>query len=892
MLAGSKPLCADSGFTLIEMAVVVVIAGIIMSIVASVLPSLVRTAKIKQSRAILENADDVLQGYAIANYRLPFADSGTDGEEDTGVYVGNLPYHTLGLFSGKDAWQNTIKYGVYEDLTATTSSNFCTVLRAVTSYAESSKIHTTDHGTSEITNQAYIVASGGSKDLDGDNADGFFDGFNEGSDVQFDDPARIEFHGSPEASRYDDLMRAFSINALIKKNCSATDTSSGVTTETCDNGIDDDGDGYIDCDDQDCYGVGSCGAGGADVTITTSSIPSGVVNSAYSVTFQATGGETPYEWTLDDNGGFSDFFLHTYTGQLSGTLSQCPATYTIDVGVQDSTSATDGGPKTDSKSFSLEVTTSLAVSRTSGSGTDITWSSPTQQETFKASGGHLGDIDWTLSTGGATGFTVSSSGSDTCTVKKNGSTTAGTYSLTLTATDATCADNTAQIILAVTVTSGGGSAPYTVDMVGEWHMDECSWNGTEAEVQDSGDNGLHGTAQGGADTIGSGRVCRAGSFTATSHGIQIPDNALLDFTGDDWSIAFWYKMMESSSGGWDQIFVKGNGSSRNYAMWLRPSSGRIHFRVDPSNQGFDSNAAMTSGTWYFITGIYDSGTLKLYINGTLDNSASGITMNANSDNDEPLYIGKSANYNTIKSKMDELVIYSKALTEEEIDDLFAMTHSCSGSCYTDPVAVYYMDESSWSTGVADEVQDSSGNSHHGTPYGSAAINASDSHLGHAGEFSNSDSYIALSGLPVSTTSGDQTTVTFWMKWLGGNSQMPIGWTTYDLWFVSDLFGFNTGGGDIYGISGAASKLANGWHHVAAIFTNSGTAQNVLFIDGQEQSLSLLRGTQNNRTVGSNFRISGWTNNSGYRFNGLADELRIYDRGLSVSEVSEDKDLSH
>ncbi|MBW2108462.1 MAG: LamG domain-containing protein, partial [Deltaproteobacteria bacterium] len=784
-------------------------------------------------------------------------------------------------------------YGVYEDLTATTTNNFCSTLRSVTSYSDTSKIHTTDHDTSDITNQAYVLVSGGPKDLDGDGADGFFDGLNEGNGVQFDDPMRIEYHGDPAASRYDDLMRALSITVLTKSNCSGTDTSGDqTTTETCDNGTDDDGDGYIDCDDQDCYGVGSCDAGGADVTITTSSIAAGVVNTSYTATLQATGGETPYEWTLDDDGGFTDFFLHTYTGQLSGTLSQCPGTYTIKVNVQDSTSAADSGPKTDSKSYDLEVITNLAVSRTSGSGTDITWSTPTQQETFQANGGHLGAIDWTLSAGGATGFTVSTSGSETCTLKKNGSTTAGSYSFTLTATDSSCATNTAQIILAVTVTSGGGSAPYTVDMVGEWHMDECNWNGTEAEVQDSGDNALHGTAQGGADTIGSGKVCRAASFTATNHGIQIADNALLDFTGNDWSIAFWYRMMENSSGGWDQIFVKGNGSRRNYAMWLRPNSGKIHFRVDPSNQGFDSNSAMTPGIWYFITGVYDSGTLKLYFNGTLDKSASGITMNANSDNDDPLYIGKSAYYNTIKCKVDELRIYSKALSEGEIDELYTMTHTCSGSCYTDPVAVYYMDESSWSTGVADQVQDSSGNSYHGIPYGSAAINTSDSHLGHAGEFSNSDSYIAVSGLPVSTTSGDQTTVTFWMKWLGGNSQMPIGWTTYDLWFTSDRFGFNTGGGDIYGISGAASKLANGWHHVAAVFTNSGTAQNVLFLDGQEQSLSLLQGSQNNRTVGSNFRISGWTNSSGYRFNGLIDELRIYTRGLSASEISEDKDLPH
>ncbi|OEU44893.1 MAG: hypothetical protein BBJ60_12580 [Desulfobacterales bacterium S7086C20] len=883
---------ATRGFTLIEMAIVLVIVGIIVSIVASVLPSLIQTAKAKKAQAILKKADNALQGYSIVNHRLPCADSSTDGNEDTGIYEGNLPFRTLGLSAGTDAWENAIKYAVYEDLTTTTGSNFCTTLNGITSYNDTSKVHTTDEDTGEITNQAYVVVSGGAKDLDGDSADGFFDGFNEGSDVQFDDTNKIEFHGNPVNTRYDDLMRAFSLTELVQTNCTSHTTGDDDTTsEICDNGKDDDGDDYIDCDDQDCYGVDPCGPGGANVVITTSSIPPGELNDDYSVTFQATGGTTPYEWELTSDGGFTDFFLHTYTGKLSGTLDQCPGTYTIGVEVEDSTLSADGGPKTATRSFDLEVTTDLSISRTSGSGTNITWDSPAQQETFTTNDSHLGDIQWSLDTGGAGGFTVSSTGSDTCVVKKNGSTIANTYNFSLTATDSSCSGNTDQLIFQVTVEGGATGAPYSVDLIAEWRMDECSWDGTEGEVLDS-EGALHGTAQNGADTIGSGKICSAASFTASSHGIEIPDNSSIDFTGNDWSVCFWYKMMENSSGGWDQIFVKGNGSRRNYAMWLRPNSGKIHFRVDPSNQGLDSNAAMISGTWYFITGVYDSSTLKLYINATLDKSASGISMNTNGDNDDPLYIGKSPGYNTIDAKVDEFMLYSKALSEEEITTLYSLTHTCSGTCYTDPVAVYYMDESNWDDGGANQVRDSSGNNYHGTPYGSAAINTTDSHIGYAGEFSNSDSYIAITGLPVSTTSGDQTTVTFWMKWLGGNSEMPIGWTSYDLWFYSDYFGFNTSGGDIYGISNASSTLEDEWHHIAAVFTNSGTAQNALFIDGKEQSLSLLRGSQNNRTVGSNFRISGWTNNSGYRFDGLIDELRIYDRGLSASEVGVDKDLTH
>ena len=222
----------------------------------------------------------------------------------------------------------------------------------------------------------------------------------------------------------------------------------------------------------------------------------------------------------------------------------------------------------------------MSVSRTSGSGVDITWGSVTQQETFQANGGHLGDIQWTLDTGGATGFTVASSGSDTCTIKKNGISSVGSFSFTLTATDASCADNSAQIILSVSVLSTGGGAPYSVGLAAEWRMDECSWNGTDGEVLDSSGTSLNGKAIGGANTIGSGKVCSSASFIAANQGIEIPDDPSLDLTGTNWSVAFWYKMMEDSSGGWDQIFVKGNGSRRNYAMWLQPE-----FRKDPFSCG-------------------------------------------------------------------------------------------------------------------------------------------------------------------------------------------------------------------------------------------------------------------------------------------------------------------
>jgi prepilin-type N-terminal cleavage/methylation domain-containing protein len=894
----------SSGFTLIEMAVVLVIVGIIISIVATVLPSLIKSSKIKKARSILEEVDYAIQGYVAANGRLPFADKGTTGKEDseTPTYFGNLPYVTLGLSSGDDAWGSRLKYGVNKDLTTTNPGNLGAALKTACSDdpVNPDKLHVNISGT--LTHMAYVNVSGGLKDEDG--AGGLFDGLNRDDDAIYDDPNRIV-----ESGDYDDLMIAKACTVLAGSQGFGSGGgggggSSDSTSEVCDNGTDDDGDGHTDCDDQDCYNISPCGPGGSNVSITTASIPSGYVNS-YSATFKATGGTTPYEWTLTDDGNFSSLFLHTYLGQVSGTLDQCPGTYTIGVQVKDSD--TENDPDPNPGNFTIQVTDNLSVSRTSGSGVDITWNSVTQQETFQANGGHIGDIEWTLDTGGATGFSVSSTGTDTCTIKKNGVSSVGSYTFTLTAADASCAGNIAQIILSVSVLSGGGGAPFTVNLSAEWHMDECSWDGTSGEVKDSGEGGLDGTAKNGTNTVGSGKTCSAGNFDGSNDYLDMGDilNNVIGAGSNSFSMAAWINPSSLSSSQTNHrtqncFAAKASDSyNDNFEIGVN-TNGTIHVYIDTSGKDkyadFGTAGSITAGVWSFVVLTYDNGSVAVTINSNRYENTTTWSGGGNLDTaaGSPFTIGSSQHTdNYFKGKIDEVMVFSTALTASEATDLYALTHDCSGTCYTEPLAIYYMDESSWSVGTAGEVKDSSGNSYHGTPSGSAAINTADSHIGYSGEFSGSNGTIDVSGLPVSTSSGDQTTVTFWMKWLGGNSQMPIGWTSYDLWLSSDRFGFNTAQGDIYGITGASAKLANNWHHIAAVFTNSGTLQNSLFIDGVEQSLSTVQGSSHaNRTVGSNFRISGWMNNSSYKFNGLIDELRIYKRGLSAGEIVNDKALTH
>ena len=274
-----------NGFTLVELAVVLVIIGVVISIIATVLPALLQSSKIRKAQAILEKVDYSVEGYVAGSRRFPCPDTDGDGKEnrsgdDCDAYVGDLPYVTLGLGSGDDNWGNRLKYGVYQELAQTDDA--CTTLAELISDMEDNpdqwpqldRLHVTNDDDVS-TNMAYVIVSGGPKDLD--DHDEFFDQLNTGSDVEFEADGRII------TTSYDDIVRATSIVYLHGRDCTGgggTGSSSGTTSsggtdddeEDCTNGTDDDGDGRIDCDDPDCVYTPEC-AESADVQIDVSNAP-------------------------------------------------------------------------------------------------------------------------------------------------------------------------------------------------------------------------------------------------------------------------------------------------------------------------------------------------------------------------------------------------------------------------------------------------------------------------------------------------------------------------------------------------------------------------------------------------------------------------------------------
>ena len=156
-------------------------------------------------------------------------------------------------------------------------------------------------------------------------------------------------------------------------------------------------------------------------------------------------------------------------------------------------------------------------------------------------------------------------------------------------------------------------------------------------------------------------------------------------------------------------------------------------------------------------------------------------------------------------------------------------------------------------------------------------------------FSATSSYASLSGIAVNTSAGAKNTVEFWMYWRGTEGKMPFGWYQYDLQFSYGCLGFNTAQNDSLGVS--STGLANGWHHVAAIFYNGvpDATNSELWIDGVNQTIVNCNITYSpvSASANSTAQISGWVftpQDPYYYLNGEVDELAIYNRALTGDEI--------
>jgi prepilin-type N-terminal cleavage/methylation domain-containing protein len=127
-MKGWKTQARGQGFSLVEIAVVLVIVGVAGAVLVRALPGLQRWPIVnRMSAAPLERAQQALDGFVLANSRLPCparAEDGTGLEDcSAGHQVGLLPVATLGL-----QLPAPIRYGVFRQPGAVRDADLATLV--------------------------------------------------------------------------------------------------------------------------------------------------------------------------------------------------------------------------------------------------------------------------------------------------------------------------------------------------------------------------------------------------------------------------------------------------------------------------------------------------------------------------------------------------------------------------------------------------------------------------------------------------------------------------------------------------------------------------------------------------------------------------------------------
>ena len=197
------------------------------------------------------------------------------------------------------------------------------------------------------------------------------------------------------------------------------------------------GDGTIDIGAYEYIG------GGADLVITTTSLPGGQVGVGYSQTLQATGGVTPYTWSVLSGSLPSGLSLGSSTGTVSGTPS-ASGTSNFTVRVTDS----QGTPDTDDQALSITVNPAadLVITTTSlpDGAVDLAYS-----QTLAATGG-LPPYTWSTVSGSLpSGLSLNSSSG----VISGTPTATGTSNFTVRVTDSQGVPDTDDQALSIAIQS-------------------------------------------------------------------------------------------------------------------------------------------------------------------------------------------------------------------------------------------------------------------------------------------------------------------------------------------------------------------------------------------------------------------------------------------------------
>ncbi|MBM4027834.1 MAG: tetratricopeptide repeat protein, partial [Planctomycetes bacterium] len=207
----------------------------------------------------------------------------------------------------------------------------------------------------------------------------------------------------------------------------------------------------------------------------------------------------------------------------------------------------------------------------------------------------------------------------------------------------------------------------TGDLVAWWRFDETAGH----SATDSSGRGHHGSLIGNPQRQ-PGRIGGALAFDGRDDYVSIKDTPDFDITREI-TVACWIKTANFNVP-WQAIIAKGNQAWRIIRSIRSRSAQFACTGIDVPNTiwgNVDGKIVVDDGRWHHLAGVYDGARLCLYVDGTLDVSTEAT--GAVNVNDDYVLIGANAGdaWRYCRGLIDEVRVYSYALSEEEVRELSA-----------------------------------------------------------------------------------------------------------------------------------------------------------------------------------------------------------------------------
>jgi hypothetical protein len=396
---------------------------------------------------------------------------------------------------------------------------------------------------------------------------------------------------------------------------------------------------------------------------------------------------------------------------------------------------------------------------------------------------------------------------------------------------------------------------------GVWNFDETS--GTTAHDIAHGNNG---TLYNGASWFYPKIGARSVHFDGNNDYMGVP--SVSGLTGNTpHSIEAWVRVASlPANRAW--ILQLGNAGTGSH-HWLIKSTGATQFGV---YNGGQTQPSLPVGKWTHIAMTFDGTTLKSYVNGALSQSVAA-TFNLQGT---PLTLAKAYNgENYFNGEIDELHIYDYVLSAGQIADNAAVT-----SLHFDGGDYAYDSSPFGNTGTVSGAEWDNGlRTSSGFSYGLSFdnydyVNVPDSSSLDITDAVTVEAWIKPARLdvwqsPLEKGADNDWAYGFYIEPAGGNIGFEIGKEGSTVTWAGAVAPVN-------------SYLAVGkWSHIVGT-ADTATHKVCLYIDGVKvPNEGYISGQINTNSIP--FQI-GKRSDGGY-FEGIIDEVRIYDRALSSSEIS-------